>query len=196
MHHIPQFTLLVRVEERPIQPEAQDARIGFSRSIFASWVDVRENIAAGRNEFLRNTERAMGTSFAANVALLFVLVLKKRIQEFAVLPSGSLFLTAEMTALFVIYRWGSAHSYSAFYGSCVLVDFLLQLGVVMEMARIVLRLGHGYLTPRGDFCSLRFWALSLQQVRRSRCIQTTPCSTYGKSAEICSPASSLSHFRP
>jgi hypothetical protein len=83
VHHIPHLTLLVRVEAPPIQPKAQDVRISFSRSIFAPWVDVRENIAAERNEFLRCTERAMGTSFAANVALLFVLVLKKRIQGMA-----------------------------------------------------------------------------------------------------------------
>ena len=48
-------------------------------------------------------------SFAANVALLFVLVLKKRTQEFPVFTVWIGFLTAEMAVLFLIYRWGSVH---------------------------------------------------------------------------------------
>jgi hypothetical protein len=78
-------------------------------------------------------------SFAVNVVLLFILVSKKRIREFPVFSVWIGFLTAEMAVLFLIYRWGSDHSYSVVYWSCVLVDFLLQLGVVMEIARIVLR---------------------------------------------------------
>jgi hypothetical protein len=79
------------------------------------------------------------TSFAANVALLFVLISKRRTREFPVFTAWIGFLTAEMAVLFLIYRWGSVHLYDLIYWSCVVVDFLLQLGVVMEMARIVLR---------------------------------------------------------
>ena len=77
-------------------------------------------------------------SFAANFALLFVLISRRRTQEFRLYNLIG-FLSAEMAVLFLIYRWGSAHLYAVIYWSCVLVDFLLQLGVVMEMARIVLR---------------------------------------------------------
>ena len=52
-------------------------------------------------------------SFAANVALLFVLVLKKRTREFPVFTAWIGFLSAEMAVLFLIYRWGSAHLYAA-----------------------------------------------------------------------------------
>ena len=46
----------------------------------------------------------------------------------------------------------SAHLYAVIYWSCVVVDFLLQLGVVMEMARIVLRpTGTWFSEARGQF---------------------------------------------
>ena len=91
-------------------------------------------------------------SFAANVALLFVLVSKRRTREFPVFTAWMGFLSAEMAVLFLIYRWGSAHLYALIYWSCVVVDFLLQLGVVMEMARIVLRPNGTWLSEaRGRF---------------------------------------------
>src|SRR5271156_161006 len=91
-------------------------------------------------------------SFAANVALLFVLLLKKRTQEFPVFTVWIGFLTAEMAVLFLIYRWGSVHLYDSFYWSCVVVVFLLQLGVVWERAGIVLRpTGTGLSEARGPF---------------------------------------------
>jgi hypothetical protein len=101
-------------------------------------------------------------SFAANVALLLVLVWKKRTREFPVFTVWIGFLTAEMAVLFLIYRWGSAHSYSEVYWSCVLVDFLLQLGVVMEMARIVLRPTGTWLSDaRGRFLVSGFLGITL-----------------------------------
>ena len=78
-------------------------------------------------------------SFAANFALLFVLVLKKRTREFPVFTAWIGFLSAEMAVLFLICRWGSAHLYAVIYWSCITDNFLRQSSVVMEMARIVLR---------------------------------------------------------
>jgi hypothetical protein len=92
------------------------------------------------------------SSFAANAGLLFVLVFKKRTQEFPVFTVWIGFLTAEMAVLFFIYRWGSVHLYDSIYWSCVVVDFLLQLGVIIEMARIVLRPTGTWLSEaRGQF---------------------------------------------
>jgi hypothetical protein len=78
-------------------------------------------------------------SIAVNAALLFVLVLKQRWREFTFFTSWIAFLTAEMIVLYLIYRTGSVRFYTDVYWSCVIVDFLLQIAVVVEMARIVLR---------------------------------------------------------
>jgi hypothetical protein len=74
-----------------------------------------------------------------NAILVLVLLVKKRWREFSAFTTWITFLTAEMVLLYFVYRTGSAHLYSKVYWSCAIVDFLLQIGVVVEMARIVLR---------------------------------------------------------
>jgi hypothetical protein len=77
--------------------------------------------------------------FAANVALVLVLAGKKRWREFPVFTTWMTFDVLLTIALFGIYRLGSSHLYADVYWLSAIVDFLLQIGVVLEMARIVLR---------------------------------------------------------
>jgi hypothetical protein len=77
--------------------------------------------------------------FAANVALVLVLVWKKRWREFPVFNAWMAFDALLTIALFGIYRKGSSRLYAEVYWLSAILDFLLQIGVVLEMARIVLR---------------------------------------------------------
>ena len=77
--------------------------------------------------------------FAANVALVLVLVRKKRWREFPVFTTWMTFDVLLTIALFGIYRQGSSRLYAEVYWFSAIADFLLQIGVVFEMARIVLR---------------------------------------------------------
>ena len=76
--------------------------------------------------------------FAANVALALVLVWKKRWREFPVFTTWMSFDVLLTIALFWIYREGSSNLYAEVYWLSAIGDFLLQIGVVLEMARIVL----------------------------------------------------------
>jgi hypothetical protein len=87
--------------------------------------------------FLDNMLWAAG--FAANAALLLVLIWKERWREFAVFVVWIAFQVVLTFALFSIYRYGSAGLYEKVYWSGAVLDFALQIGVVFEMARIVLR---------------------------------------------------------
>ena len=78
-------------------------------------------------------------AFIANAALLLVLLRKERWREFPVFTSWIAFLVLLNFALFAIYRYGSARLYADVYFSSVVLDFALQIGVVFEMARVVLR---------------------------------------------------------
>ncbi len=77
--------------------------------------------------------------FAADVALVFVLISKKRWREFPVFTTWMTFDVLLTIALFGIYREGSSRLYAVVYWLSAILDFLLQIGVVLEMARIVLR---------------------------------------------------------
>jgi len=78
-------------------------------------------------------------SFILNVCLLTVLVAKQRWREFRFFTAWIAFEVLLTIALYLIYREGSARLYSAVYWLTGIVDFLLQICVVLEMARIVLR---------------------------------------------------------
>lgn len=78
-------------------------------------------------------------SLIGNAALLFVLIYRKRWREFPVFSGWIAFDVTLEVLMLVVYRHGSAHLYSAIYWISVAVDFALQLGVVFEIARIVLR---------------------------------------------------------
>lgn len=78
-------------------------------------------------------------SFLVNACLLLVLVVKQRWREFPFFTAWMGFQVLLTVALFAIYRQGSAKLYSEVYWSTGILDFLLQICVVTEIARIVLR---------------------------------------------------------
>jgi hypothetical protein len=77
--------------------------------------------------------------FIVNVCLLLVLVGKQRWKQFCFFSAWIAFEVLLTITLFVVYRAGSVGLYSAIYWSTGILDFLLQLSVVIEMARIILR---------------------------------------------------------
>jgi len=77
--------------------------------------------------------------FLVNACLLLVLVVQQRWREFPFFTAWIAFQVLLTIALFTIYRQGSAKLYSEVYWSTGILDFLLQICVVIEIARIVLR---------------------------------------------------------
>jgi hypothetical protein len=78
-------------------------------------------------------------SFVGHVALLCVLTLRVRWKTFPIFTALVGFDTFRTIALYLIYAHGSRLWYARIYWACTVVDFALQIGVVLEMARIVLR---------------------------------------------------------
>ncbi|HZU08699.1 MAG TPA: hypothetical protein VFA02_02260 [Pseudacidobacterium sp.] len=78
-------------------------------------------------------------SFFGNVVLLAVLLIKRRWKEFPVFTILIADFAIETPALFLIYRYSSLHWYAIIYWTTYTLDFVLQVALVFEMARIVLR---------------------------------------------------------
>lgn len=74
-----------------------------------------------------------------NFGLLLVLLVRGRWRQFPVLMLWMAVLIARTLILFFVYLHGSRHWYYLIYVGGSWVDFLLQLGLVLEIARIVLR---------------------------------------------------------
>lgn len=77
--------------------------------------------------------------FVLNAALVLVLVYKRR---YKVLPWFTGFIAAGCVytaALFLGYRYGSKHVYAGLYWTCDFIDLLLQVAVVLEIARTILQ---------------------------------------------------------
>jgi hypothetical protein len=72
-----------------------------------------------------------------NAALLAVLCLRRRLRNFPVLASWCIFTILSAIALFVAYRIGSDRIYANLYWITEGLDALLQIGVVIEVARTV-----------------------------------------------------------
>lgn len=71
--------------------------------------------------------------------LLLVLALKKRIRTFPTFTGYISYVTIEMIALLLISRYGNKHEYFVSYWSLVFGEYLLQIALVIEIARDVLR---------------------------------------------------------
>ncbi len=74
-----------------------------------------------------------------NAALLFVLLYKRR---YRTVPWFTAWMGTELVynvALFLGYRFGSKHAYALIYWSSDVLDVLLQIAVILEIARYVLR---------------------------------------------------------
>jgi hypothetical protein len=78
-------------------------------------------------------------SFAGHVALLCVLLVRGRWRTFPVFTTLIGFDTLLTIILFRLYASGSQGWYSKIYWTTAVVDFALQVGVVLEIARLVLR---------------------------------------------------------
>lgn len=80
-----------------------------------------------------------GAGVTLNLALLFVLLFRRRWSQFPVVTTWMAFLVLRSITLFLVYSHSSKHWYSVTYWSGYAIDFALQLGIVLEIARIVLR---------------------------------------------------------
>ncbi|MDI3255305.1 hypothetical protein [Pseudacidobacterium ailaaui] len=97
-------------------------------------------------------------SFAGNVVLLVVLLMKERWKQFPVFTFLIADFVAETIALFLIYSYGSFRWYTIIYWATFLLDFLLQIALLFEIARIVLRPTGTWL--RDARSSFLLWAAS------------------------------------
>ena len=77
--------------------------------------------------------------FVSTALLLAVLLARSRWREFPVFTAYAAFGVTRTIALFFIYSHGWRTLYAAVYWSALLLDFALQLGIAVEIARIVLR---------------------------------------------------------
>ena len=79
------------------------------------------------------------TGFAGHVALLLVLLGKRRWSLFPVFTTVVLYQLFETSILFLVDRHGSHHAYFLAYWTMAFGDYALQIALIFEMARIVLR---------------------------------------------------------
>jgi hypothetical protein len=80
-----------------------------------------------------------GTASVASVILLFVMLWRGRWRQFPLLTTWIAFLAVRAVALAAAYSRNSRFWYRHIYWPGFWIDFALQLGVVVEIARIVLR---------------------------------------------------------
>ena len=77
--------------------------------------------------------------FVEHAALLLVLLLRRRWRKFPFFTSFIVFNVVRTIVLFCTYRFGSAKLYAALYWSADIADLVLQVLVLLEVMRIVLR---------------------------------------------------------
>jgi hypothetical protein len=78
-------------------------------------------------------------SFIGHAALLLVLIGKKRWKTYPVFTSWICFNILRDILLSAIYRYGSVQMYANVYWSAAILDLALQVALVFEIARIVLK---------------------------------------------------------
>jgi hypothetical protein len=74
-----------------------------------------------------------------HVALLFVLIIKRRSHDFPVLVSFVAFEVARTVLLFLVLRHGTRHGYFLAYWITGFADYAFQVALIFEIARDVLR---------------------------------------------------------
>jgi hypothetical protein len=77
--------------------------------------------------------------FVLNLVLIVVLVGRGRWQKFPVFTAWMVFLLLRTILLFEVSRHGSRNLYASVWVTGTWIEFFLQLAVVLEIARIVLR---------------------------------------------------------
>jgi hypothetical protein len=85
------------------------------------------------------TKAFWAAGLTADLALCLVMVLRGRWRRFPILTIWMALLAVRAAALMVVYDHGSKYWYTWIYVVGYSIDFALQLGVVVEIARIVLR---------------------------------------------------------
>jgi hypothetical protein len=78
-------------------------------------------------------------NFLGEAVLFSILICRRRWKEFPVFTALIGYEAAILAALYLIYLYCSQVWYTRVYWTYALLDFLLQLGVIWEIARIVLR---------------------------------------------------------
>ncbi|HEX3436637.1 MAG TPA: hypothetical protein VHT24_07700 [Pseudacidobacterium sp.] len=77
--------------------------------------------------------------FFGNICLLFVLLIKRRWRQFPIFTILIAYYIAENIVLFWAYRRGTRELYDYVYWITFTIEILLQLALIFEIARIVLR---------------------------------------------------------
>jgi len=77
--------------------------------------------------------------FIEHASLLFVLVVRKRWKTFPIFTALIGFNTFRTILLFILYKYGSLHTYWLAYSGASLIDLALQLGIIVELARVALK---------------------------------------------------------
>jgi hypothetical protein len=77
--------------------------------------------------------------FVGHVALFLVLLIRRRWLQFPILTCLIAYQVIDTITLFLIFRYGNKHSYVVAYWAADVFDFLFQLGLIFEIARVVLR---------------------------------------------------------
>jgi hypothetical protein len=77
--------------------------------------------------------------FIEHVVLLVVLIVRGRWRTFPIFTALIGFDTVRTVLLFAIYRYGTAKVYGDVYWSASFLELALQVGIVFEMARVVLK---------------------------------------------------------
>jgi hypothetical protein len=77
--------------------------------------------------------------FLGNAALFAILIVRRRWREFLAFTALTGFETVANPLLYAVFEYGSKIWYSRIYWSTVVLEFLLQLGVIWGAARIVMR---------------------------------------------------------
>lgn len=75
----------------------------------------------------------------ANVALLAVLLVRRRCREFPVFTVFIAYQVVVSVALYIVFRYGHPHWYSRCYWTSIYLEFLLEMAVVWEIVRIVMQ---------------------------------------------------------
>lgn len=78
-------------------------------------------------------------SFVGHVALLIVLLIRRRWREFPVFSGYIAFHAVETPILYALYSHHLHVWYARVYWTGALIDFAFQLGIVFEVARIVMK---------------------------------------------------------
>ena len=85
-------------------------------------------------------DRALwAAGFIEHTTLLLVLLARGRWRTFPVFTAWIGFNAFRTVLLFAIYRYGGEHLYNDVYWSASFIDLALQVGIVFEIARVVLK---------------------------------------------------------